>query len=191
MGTTLFRSIVLSLRNFSRLDETGCKAVDIHEGLESTLLILGNRIKDCNNPKGIEIIKNYQQIPLIDCYPAQLNQVFMNLLANALDAIEEAIKAKSLNDESPDSRPTYKIWISTQLNEQEQVELRIRDNGIGLKEAIVHKVFDHFFTTKPVGKGTGLGLAIFQKNHYGKAFWHTQFKRHAWPRCRVYSVFTY
>ena len=169
LGTERIRQIVLSLRNFSRLDEADFKAVDIHEGIESTLLILGSRIKSGNRP-GIEIIKNYECLLPVECYPAQLNQVFMNLLANALDAIEEAISAEAVNDESA-APQTYKIWISTLLDEQTYVEIRIRDNGIGLSEATASKIFDHFFTTKPVGKGTGLGLSISRKivmdRHFG------------------------
>ena len=169
VGTERIRQIVLSLRNFSRLDEADFKPVDIHEGIESTLLILGSRIKPSNQPK-IEIIKNYECLPLVECYPAQLNQVFMNLLANALDAIEEAVSAAAIKSESAASQP-YKVWINTLLDEQDYVEIRIRDNGVGLSEATTSKIFDHFFTTKPVGKGTGLGLSISRKivmdKHFG------------------------
>jgi two-component system, NtrC family, sensor kinase len=171
MGTERIRNIVLSLRNFSRLDEADFKAVDIREGIDSTLLILGSRIKDCGHQQAVEIIKNYADIPRIESYPAQLNQVFMHLLNNALDAIELAIKAETLTDETAASAQPHKIWISTQLNEKEQVEIRIRDSGIGLDERVASKVFDHFFTTKPVGKGIGLGLSISRKiimeNHFG------------------------
>lgn len=160
MGTERIRDIVLSLRNFSRLDEADFKAVDIHEGIDSTLLILGSRIKDCGNQRVVEIIKDYSNIPAVECYPAQLNQVFMNLLSNALDAIEEAIKAETLTNETSTGSPNHKIWISTHLTGQERMEIRVRDSGIGLKETIASQVFDPFFTTKPVGKGTGLGLSI-------------------------------
>jgi len=171
MGTERIRNIVLSLRNFSRLDESGFKAVDIHEGVDSTLLILGSRIKECSVRHDLEIIKSYGDIPSVECYPAQLNQVFMNLLANALDAIEAAVQKEASNSGVSESGQQHKIWITTQLNEQAQVEVRIRDSGIGLDESIVPKVFDHFFTTKPVGKGTGLGLSISRKiiaeKHFG------------------------
>ena len=169
MGTERIRNIVLSLRNFSRLDETGFKAVDIHEGIDSTLLILGSRIKDCGGQRTVEIIKDYQDIPLIECYPALLNQVFMNLLANALDAIEAVVEAEKSTDEV--AAGTYKIWISTRLTEQEQVEIRVRDSGIGVENTVMPKVFDHFFTTKSIGKGTGIGLSISRKiiveKHFG------------------------
>ncbi|MEM9090422.1 MAG: GAF domain-containing protein [Cyanobacteria bacterium P01_F01_bin.53] len=171
IGTERIREIVLSLRNFSRLDESEFKAVDIHEGINSTLLILGNRIKDGGAHSGVEIIKDYGELPPVECYPAKLNQVFMNLLSNALDAIEEAIKAKTSAHEASTGSQKHKIWISTQLADQGQVEVRIRDSGIGVPEDIAPQVFDHFFTTKPVGEGTGLGLAISRKiimeNHLG------------------------
>ena len=134
IGTDRIRQIVLSLRNFSRLDEAEFKAVNIHEGIDSTLLILGNRLKSFRNKRGVEIVKNYGNIPLVECFPAQLNQVFMNLLSNSIDAIEEAINAGKLGRSDSSSHSTPKIWISTQMNGQEQVEIHIRDNGIGLKE---------------------------------------------------------
>jgi two-component system, NtrC family, sensor kinase len=163
LGAERIRQIVLSLRNFSRLDEAECKAVDIHEGIDSTLLILGSRIKSCGGQSELEIIKNYGDIPFVECYPAQLNQVFMNLLVNALDAIEEAINKSKLNISNPIKRQENMVWISTKLSEQNQIEIRIRDSGIGMEEETISKIFDHFFTTKEVGKGTGLGLAISQK----------------------------
>jgi two-component system, NtrC family, sensor kinase len=163
LGAERIRQIVLSLRNFSRLDEAECKAVDIHEGIDSTLLILGSRIKSCGGQSEVKIIKNYGDIPSVECYPAQLNQVFMNLLVNALDAIEEAINKSKLNISNPIKHQENIVWISSKLNEQNQIEIRIRDSGIGMEEETISKIFDHFFTTKEVGKGTGLGLAISQK----------------------------
>ncbi len=160
MGTDRIQQIVSSLRNFSRLDEAAFKTVDIHEGIDSTLLILGHRLKAYGDHHEVEIIKDYGNIPPIECYPAQLNQVFMNLLVNALDAIEEKINARKLSAANQTSYPASKIWISTQVYEPDQVEIRIRDNGIGIEEDNKAKIFDYFFTTKPVGKGTGLGLAI-------------------------------
>ncbi|MGF1493674.1 MAG: GAF domain-containing protein [Microcoleaceae cyanobacterium] len=160
VGTERIREIVLSLRSFSRLDEAELKTVDIHEGIDSTLLILGHRVKSCGEQRIVEIVKNYGDIPLIECYPAQLNQVFMNFLANALDAIEEAINKGKLSNPPERNHQVPRIWIKTQMHGQDQVEVRIRDNGIGIDEANKAKIFDHFFTTKPVGKGTGLGLAI-------------------------------
>lgn len=143
MGAERIRKIVLSLRNFSHLDEAEMKPVDIHEGIENTLLILLHRL----NGK-IEIIKQYGTLPPIECYPAQLNQVFMNIISNAIDELETI---NSL------SKP--QIVIQTKLN-REQIEVRIKDNGSGIKPEIKDKIFDPFFTTKPVGKGTGMGLAI-------------------------------
>ncbi|NJR38990.1 MAG: GAF domain-containing sensor histidine kinase [Leptolyngbyaceae cyanobacterium CSU_1_4] len=161
MGTNRIRQIVLSLRNFSRLDESAFKAVDLHEGIDSTLLILGHRtLRSYNHKFEVEVIKDYGNLPSVECYPAQINQVFMNLLSNALDAIEEAIDAGKLCTDSQTNQPAPKIWIRTRMHEPDQVEICIYDNGIGVKEDDKAKIFDHFFTTKPVGKGTGLGLAI-------------------------------
>lgn len=143
MGAERIRKIVLSLRNFSHLDEAEMKPVDIHEGIENTLLILLHRLNE-----KIEIIKQYGTLPLIECYPAQLNQVFMNIISNAIDELETN---KNLN------KP--QIVIQTELN-CEKIEVRIQDNGSGIKPEIKDKIFDPFFTTKPVGKGTGMGLAI-------------------------------
>jgi two-component system, NtrC family, sensor kinase len=154
MGAERIRQIVLSLRNFSHLDEAEMKQVDIHEGIENTLLILLHRLHG-----KIEIIKQYDALPLIECYPAQLNQVFMNIISNAIDELESQ---KGL------SQP--KIVIKTQLNDT-LVEVRIQDNGSGIKSELKDKIFDPFFTTKPVGKGTGMGLAISYQiieKHQGK-----------------------
>ncbi|MGG6267977.1 GAF domain-containing protein [Leptolyngbya sp. AN03gr2] len=152
VGADRIQQIVLSLRNFSRLDEAAFKRVDIHEGMDNTLLILGHRLKACGDRREIEVIKDYGELPLVDCYPAQLNQVFMNLLANAIDAIDEAVEAGNL--------AAPKIQIQTQVTGSNQIEIRIQDNGMGMTERDQSKVFDHFFTTKPIGKGTGLGLSI-------------------------------
>jgi two-component system NtrC family sensor kinase len=150
VGADRIRDIVLTLRNFSRLDEADVKKVDIHQGLESTLLILQNRLNIPTNPLGIEVIKKYGKIPLVECYPGQLNQVYINLLANAIDAIESQVKIEN--------KPT--IVIETEMHNKEQVKIKIRDNGIGMTEEVRKRLFDPFFTTKPIGKGTGLGLAI-------------------------------
>ncbi|MGB3757732.1 MAG: ATP-binding protein, partial [Rivularia sp. (in: cyanobacteria)] len=140
-----------SLRNFSRMDEAQMKEVDIHEGIDSTLMILEHRIKAKHDRSRIEIIKDYSKLPQIECYPGQLNQVFMNILANALDALEEGI---SDNNNSPT------IGIRTELVGCKQVKIYISDNGKGIPEKIKTRLFDPFFTTKPVGKGTGMGLSI-------------------------------
>ncbi|MBD2577478.1 GAF domain-containing protein [Oscillatoria sp. FACHB-1406] len=184
MGANRIRQIVLSLRNFSRLDEAAFKAVDIHEGIDSTLLILRHRMLKMNKGQyKVEIIKNYGDIPLVECYPAQLNQVFMNLISNALDALEEAIADGKLCADDQDNSSTPTIWISTRMDEKERVEISIRDNGIGVKGNNEAKIFDHFFTTKPVGKGTGLGLAIsrqiISEKHCGTLILNSSLKQGA------------
>ncbi|MEH1791515.1 GAF domain-containing protein [Nostoc sp.] len=162
VGTERICDIVLSLRNFSRTDEAGLKAVDIHEGLDSTLLILGHRLKNNHERPAIEIIKEYAIFPLLECYPAQLNQVFMNLLSNSIDALEEKFKTiqqryLKLSQRCPII--PLSIWISTQATNN-QVVIRIADNGLGIPEEVRSHMFDPFFTTKAPGKGTGLGLSI-------------------------------
>ena len=155
MGAERISQIVLSLRNFSRLDEANSKEVDIYEGIENTLLLLSHRL----NP-GIQLIKLYESLPLIECYPAQLNQLFMNILSNAID---ELLAHNEL------SQP--QIVIKTRIVENNKIEVRIRDNGTGIAPEIKDKIFDPFFTTKPVGQGTGMGLAICYQvveRHRGK-----------------------
>lgn len=148
VGSERIREIVLSLRNFSRLDESEFKKADIHQGLDSTLMILHHRLKAKPNSPGIQVIKEYGQIPLVECYAGQLNQVFMNLLGNAIDALE-VVKL-----EHP------QILIQTELQENHLLSIQISDNGSGIPEEFRSKLFDPFFTTKPIGKGTGLGLSI-------------------------------
>lgn len=155
MGAERIRDIVLSLRNFSRLDEAEMKPANIHEGIESTLLILNSQIK-----QGFEVVKQYGNLPLVECYPAQLNQVFMNILNNAIDAL--ATQAK---------QPSKQILIQTATVEPNQIQVRIRDNGPGIPEQLLDRLFHPFFTTKDVGKGTGLGLTICYQiieKHRGK-----------------------
>ena len=148
-GTQRIREIVLSLRNFSRLDEAQFKPVDIHEGIDSTLMILQNRLKAKPNFPEIQIVKKYSSLPPIDCFPSQLNQVLMNILANAIDALESQ---KSLS--------TPQIQIHTKLLDNNRIAIHLADNGSGIPPQIQSKLFDPFFTTKEVGKGTGLGLSI-------------------------------
>ena len=161
VGTERIRKIVLSLRNFSRHDQAESKPVDIHEGIDSTLLILQHRLKATAERPQIQVIKNYGDLPLVECYPSQLNQVFMHVINNAIDALEEVMSNGenfynySAND---DELPT--IWIDTEVVDSESVIVRIRDNGAGIPEPVKNRLFDPFFTTKPVGKGTGLGLSI-------------------------------
>lgn len=157
IGTSRIREIVKSLRNFSRLDEEGHKPVDIHEGIDNSLMILQHRLKENGSRPAIEIIKGYETLPLVCCNAGQLNQVFMNLLTNAIDALEEASEGKSYAAMA--ANPST-IWIHTWRSGDNQVTITIADNGPGIPEAICAKLFDPFFTTKSVGKGTGLGLSI-------------------------------
>ncbi|MBW4440479.1 MAG: hypothetical protein KME10_04435 [Plectolyngbya sp. WJT66-NPBG17] len=152
VGADRIKEIVASLKIFSRMDEADCKAVDIHAGIDSTLMILQHRIKATPDRKAIEIIKNYDELPLIECYAGQLNQVFMNLLSNAIDALEDHC------EHHPDFIP--RITISTTIVNINSVSISITDNGMGIPESIQSQLFDPFFTTKPVGKGTGMGLSI-------------------------------
>ncbi|MBO3463695.1 ATP-binding protein [Aetokthonos hydrillicola Thurmond2011] len=156
VGTERITKIVLSLRNFSRLDEAEMKAVDIHEGIDSTLMILQHRLNASGIRPAIEVIKEYGNLPQVECYAGQLNQVFMNILANAIDALDEAMK----NREENASSYTPQIRIYTAITEKNQVIIRFADNGQGIPESLKKRLFDPFFTTKPVGKGTGLGLSI-------------------------------
>ncbi|WP_353930834.1 GAF domain-containing protein [Okeanomitos corallinicola TIOX110] len=157
IGVDRIRQIVLSLRNFSRLDEAEMKEVNIHEGIDSTLLILQHRLKARPEFPAIQIIKEYGNLPLVECYAGQLNQVFMNLFSNAIDALEIYRKNTTSNPKTP------QITISTRLgnmNDLKSAVIHISDNGLGMPAAIKSKIFDPFFTTKPIGKGTGLGLSI-------------------------------
>jgi signal transduction histidine kinase len=157
VGTERIRQIVSSLKNFSRLDEAECKEIDIHTGIDSTLLILDNRIKASSEKPAIQIEKDYGDLPLVRCYPGQLNQVFMNILANALDALEVRDRDRSLDDIK--QHPSV-IQVQTRRINSDRVSIRIRDNGPGISESIQQRIFDPFFTTKPVGKGTGIGMSI-------------------------------
>jgi GAF domain-containing protein len=155
IGAERISEIVLSLRNFSRKDEADSKVVNIHEGLDSTLLILGNRLKPNGEYPGISIIKKYDELPLLECFPAQLNQVFMNILSNSIDALEQKFTASSTKS----SKVALNIEITTEAVD-DKVIIKIADNGSGIPEEVKNKIFDPFFTTKEVGKGTGLGLLI-------------------------------
>ena len=157
IGADRIRRIVLSLRNFSRLDEADIKSINIHEGIDSTLLILQHKLRGAVDSEPIEVIKHYSAAFEVECYPSQLNQVFMNILANAIDAIEEG---RSCLSEPEASTSAHTIEIRTELTTDRQVIIQIADNGPGIPEAIRAKLFDPFFTTKAVGKGTGLGLSI-------------------------------
>ncbi|HEY9670396.1 MAG TPA: PAS domain S-box protein [Waterburya sp.] len=174
MGAERIHQIVLSLRNFSRAEQAEMKQMDIHEGLDSTLLILTHRLKAKPNHPVIQIIKEYGNLPKVQCYAGQLNQVFMNILSNAIDALEEIhsswLMVQTLKDSLPlrysheqstmnnEQAPT--IWIHTEVSSFNQVLIRIVDNGPGMPETVKRRLFDPFFTTKPVGQGTGLGMSI-------------------------------
>ena len=179
-GAERIRQIVLGLRNFSRLDESAMKEVDLHEGIDSTLLILQSRLTGKNGRPGIEVIREYGNLPKITCYASQLNQVVMNILNNAIDAMEgfegfsgesnpEALANSSTLVTSADVMASDghrgksrlpRIILRTEVRDRDWVQVRIADNGPGISEQVRLKIFDPFFTTKPVGKGTGLGLSI-------------------------------
>jgi signal transduction histidine kinase len=144
IGAERIGQLVLSLRNFSRLDEAEIKLVNLHEGIENTLFILNHQLK-----QGIQVVKQYGDLPLVECYPAQLNQVFINILQNAIDALQEEA-----------DRPNKQIVIKTETIAPNQIRVSIQDKGPGIPPEIKDKIFEPFFTTKEVGKGTGLGLSI-------------------------------
>jgi len=161
VGANRIRDLVLSLRNFSRLDEAEKKPVSLHEGIDNTLLILKHRLKQKAAHPSIQVIKEYGQLPLANCYPSQLNQVFMNLFTNAIDALEESIVSgqwSAVSENTTDQQP--RIWIRTEVNNSGYITIRIVDNGPGMTQTVLSRLFDPFFTTKPMGKGTGLGLSI-------------------------------
>ena len=158
MGADRIREIVMSLRNFSRLDDSVKKPANIHEGIDNTLLILHNRLRARAEYPEIKVIKSYAQLPLIECYAGQLNQVFMNLLSNSIDALEDAWNQN--RREATDSNWKPAIRIHTETINSNCICIRIADNARGMPEDIISRLFDPFFTTKPMGKGTGLGLAI-------------------------------
>ncbi|WP_414754613.1 sensor histidine kinase [Anabaena sp. CCY 9910] len=168
VGTDRIVEIVKSLKNFSRHDEAEMKTVNIQDGIDGTLMILRHRLKAGPNYSEIEVVKDYAQLPLIECYPGQLNQVFMNILANAIDALEES---RVNSQESTVNNPKLltmdyglltkpQITIRTEALDDQWVVIHIADNGSGIKEDIMGRIYDPFFTTKEVGKGTGLGMAI-------------------------------
>ena len=169
VGTERIRQIVLSLRNFSRLDEAQMKPVDIHAGIDSTLLILQHRLKASDKWPTIQIVKDFGKLPLVECYASQLNQVFMNIIANGIDAIEERYQKLSVAE--AEANPG-RISICTMMTTQKTVIVEISDNGTGIPENVINRIFNPFFTTKEVGKGTGLGMSISHsivvEKHKGK-----------------------
>lgn len=176
-GSNRIAEIVKSLRSFSRLDESEFKEVDIHENLDVILMLLQNRFKANEQENSIEVIKTYSQLPLVYCSPGDLNQVFINILNNAVDALDEAHGQEH-------THLSRCIWISTEQLSDNRISIQIRDNGCGIPASIQQQIFNPFFTTKTVGKGTGLGLSISYRiveNHGGqicvksKPAWGTQF----------------
>lgn len=162
VGTERIRQIVDSMRNFSRFDRADVTLVDIHEGIESTLLILQQRLKPMDKNPGVKLIKEYGELPAIECCAGQLNQVFMNVISNGIDALEEVMATQSPMQKGKEgsSYELPAIRIRTEVVERDRVAIRIGDNGLGIPEDVRRKLFDPFFTTKEVGKGTGLGLSI-------------------------------
>ncbi|MBC1278836.1 HAMP domain-containing histidine kinase, partial [Nostoc sp. UCD121] len=152
------KNISTSLRTFSRADQDYKVPFNIHQGIDSTILILKHRLKANEQRPAIEVITNYDNLPQVECFPGQLNQVFMNILANAIDALDESNTDRSFGEIKANHN---RIMITTSLTDK-HIEVKIADNGQGMSESVKQKVFDHLFTTKGVGKGTGLGLAIAQ-----------------------------
>jgi two-component system, NtrC family, sensor kinase len=144
-GADRIKQIVLSLRNFARMDEADYKPVDIHEGIKSALMILGSRLAAQNHRPAISVVTDYAALPPVECYAGQLNQVLMNILINAIDALETSAGEISITTQQPDAK---------------RIRIRIADNGDGISREIQPQIFNPFFTTKAVGKGTGMGLAI-------------------------------
>ncbi|MBL1201172.1 MAG: ATP-binding protein [Nostoc sp. ZfuVER08] len=172
VGTQRIQDIVKSLRSFSRLDEAELKQVNIHEGIDSTLMILDHRLQAKDERPEIKVVKKYGQLPNVTCYPGQLNQVFMNILVNAIDALEKSAlngRWSAVNSQTTDNP---QIQIITEVIDENSIMVTIADNGLGIDEQVSSKLFDPFFTTKPVGQGTGLGLfisyQIIVEKHGGK-----------------------
>lgn len=169
VGAERIRDIVLALRNFSRLDDLKVQVYNIHDGINSTLTILQNRLKAKPESPGIEVVKKYGKLAEIECYPGQLHQVLTNIISNAIDALEEYNHTRSR--EAIKANPST-ITITTTACEGDRVLISIRDNGPGVPETIRQQIFAPFFSTKPVNKGTGLGLSISYQivveNHGGE-----------------------
>ena len=176
-GVKRIGNISTSLRTFSRTDAIAKVPFNLHDGLESTLLILKHRLKANEHRPEIEIIKNYGALPEIKCFPGQINQVFMNLLANAIDALDECYGDRSSGDSQ---NSPYQIEIKTEMKD-DSVIVRVCDNGAGMSENVKNRIFEQGFTTKPVGKGTGLGMAIarqiVEEKHEGTIVCHSELGR--------------
>lgn len=164
-GSDRIREIVVALQHFSRHDEAEMKRVNIHEDIENTLVMLQHRLREAADRPAIVVVKDYGNLPLVTCYASELNQVFMHLLNNAIDAIEEGVGNGEWRVENQSSThysllPTPQIRIHTEVIDLNMVKIAIADNGLGIEESLRSRLFDPFFTTKPVGKGSGLGLSI-------------------------------
>lgn len=174
-GTLRIREIVKSLRTFARLDESDIKEIDVHEGIESTLMVVNSRLHTHSEFPKISVVKNYGDLPLVQCHPGEINQVFLNLLNNGIDAIYEGYLS-ARNHHQPRERGI--ITISTETLNDQEIQIRIKDNGIGIDTEVQSRLFTPFFTTKPVGKGTGLGLSIcyqiITQRHRGKLSYISQ-----------------
>ncbi|MEG4988721.1 PAS domain S-box protein [Microcoleus sp. BR0-C5] len=156
VGVERICQIVQSLRNFSRHDDSQMKPINIHEGIDSTLLILNHRLKGNGEKPPIQIVKQYGELPTVECFAGPINQVFMNILSNAIDALEDANTRRTC-EEMRDNPSQIRICTEVGSN---FVEIKIADNGPGITEEVKQRIFDTFFTTKPIGKGTGMGLSI-------------------------------
>jgi len=175
VGAERICQIVMLLRNFTHVDQVQLKLVDIHEGIDSTLLLLQHRLEATAGRGRIQVIKEYGNLPKVWCYSGQLNQVLMNILANAIDALDESgigTQGSGVRENTTDKQPL--IRICTEAIAGVSVVIRIADNGLGMTPEVQKRLFDPFFTTKPVGSGTGLGLAISYQivveKHKGKLF---------------------
>jgi signal transduction histidine kinase len=174
MGAKRIYEIIKSMRTFSHIDDLNMKPVNLHEGIDSTLTILNYRLKAKPDSPGIKVVTNYSQLPLVECYAGRINQVLMNILVNAIDALEEYNQQRSW--EEIQAQPS-RIEISTRIVGDDWVAIHIADNGPGISEAVQEKLFTTFFTTKPIGKGTGLGLSISHQiiveQHGGRLYCHS------------------
>jgi signal transduction histidine kinase len=170
VGADRIRSLVLTLRNFYRLDEPQMKAANLEEGIDNTLVLLNNRYK-----QNITVVKEFEELPEVECYINQLNQVFMNLLSNAIDVLLD----ESSQEEATEDRPKKKreIAIVTKRLDESSVSIAITDNGAGIPSELEERIFEPFFTTKPMGVGTGLGLSIsrqiIEQTHHGRLYCHS------------------
>jgi signal transduction histidine kinase len=172
MGADRIKAIIKSLRTFSRMDESELKEVNLHDDLESTLTILNHRLRGSDQHPSTQVIRNYGHLSLVECHPGQLNQVFINILANSLDALEDRYQVEGKNFQP-------QIVISTRpILDNHWVQISISDNGAGIPESIRAQLFDPFFTTKAVGRGTGLGLSIsyqvVTERHHGRLLCESQ-----------------